>query len=595
MNDRFNHYWYKDIRNIVTLKDMLSSSVDLFGDNPAFWVKEKKGASYKSISYKLLENDVKAIGTMLAQMGVGKKIAVMGQGSYEWICTYLAIVNSGNIAVPIDKELSGAEIENLLKASECDTVFCTKGDCKKLYDIKGVENLIVMEIYGDRTDETANPVYTVKDFSRLKDKMQNSNVTLWKDLLLEGEELLKNGDTSFESIEIDPDAMTVILFTSGTTGIPKGVVLSHRNITSNIMDVCRVCHVKASDKTLSLLPIHHTYECTLGMLLILYRGASTAFCEGMKYIPQNMKEAENTIIIVVPRVLEMLHGRISKSVKKQGKEKLFRNMLNFNRRLKRLHINAGRKIFKSVIDEMGRKLRIVITGAAAISPQIYRDFEDMGLTILQGYGMTECTPLISGTPQKAERERYRKAGSVGVTVSTGETKVINKDESGIGEILYRGPNVMKGYYNIPEATAEVIDEEGWLHTGDLGFIDPQGWIYLTGRVKNVIVTATGENVYPEEIEEFVNQNEFIEDSMIFPHKTTEGENVGIQILPAMEPLSEKFGYEPNEEELNTFFKDLINELNQDLSVYKRIRDVFVRKEDFIRTTTKKIKRQDNMM
>ncbi len=595
MNDRFNHYWYKDIRNIVTLKDMLSSSVDLFGDNPAFWVKEKKGAPYKSISYKLLENDVKAIGTMLAQMGVGKKIAVMGQGSYEWICTYLAIVNSGNIAVPIDKELSGAEIENLLKASECDTVFCTKGDCKKLYDIKGVENLIVMEIYGDRTDETANPVYTVKDFSRLKDKMQNSNVTLWKDLLLEGEELLKNGDTSFESIEIDPDAMTVILFTSGTTGIPKGVVLSHRNITSNIMDVCRVCHVKASDKTLSLLPIHHTYECTLGMLLILYRGASTAFCEGMKYIPQNMKEAENTIIIVVPRVLEMLHGRISKSVKKQGKEKLFRNMLNFNRRLKRLHINAGRKIFKSVIDEMGGKLRIVITGAAAISPQIYRDFEDMGLTILQGYGMTECTPLISGTPQRAERERYRKAGSVGATVSTGETKVINKDESGIGEILYRGPNVMKGYYNMPEATAEVIDEEGWLHTGDLGFIDPQGWIYLTGRVKNVIVTATGENVYPEEIEEFVNQNEFIEDSMIFPHKTTEGENVGIQILPAMEPLSEKFGYEPNEEELNTFFKDLINELNQDLSVYKRIRDVFVRKEDFIRTTTKKIKRQDNMM
>lgn len=595
MNDRFNHYWYKDIRNIVTLKDMLSSSVDLFGDNPAFWVKAKKGAPYKSISYKLLENDVKAIGTMLAQMGVGKKIAVMGQGSYEWICTYLAIVNSGNIAVPIDKELSGVEIENLLKASECDTVFCTKGDCKKLYDIKGVENLIVMEIYGDRTDETANPVYTVKDFSRLKDKMQNSNVTLWKDLLLEGEELLKNGDTSFESIEIDPDEMTVILFTSGTTGIPKGVVLSHRNITSNIMDVCRVCHVKASDKTLSLLPIHHTYECTLGMLLILYRGASTAFCEGMKYIPQNMKEAENTIIIVVPRVLEMLHGRISKSVKKQGKEKLFRNMLNFNRRLKRLHINAGRKIFKSVIDEMGGKLRIVITGAAAISPQIYRDFEDMGLTILQGYGMTECTPLISGTPQKAERERYRKAGSVGVTVSTGETKVINKDESGIGEILYRGPNVMKGYYNIPEATAEVIDEEGWLHTGDLGFIDPQGWMYLTGRVKNVIVTATGENVYPEEIEEFVNQNEFIEDSMVFPHKTTEGENVGIQILPAMEPLSEKFGYEPNEEELNTFFKDLINELNQDLSVYKRIRDVFVRKEDFIRTTTKKIKRQDNMM
>lgn len=595
MKANFNHYWYTDIRNIVTLKDMLKSSVDLFGSNPAFWVKEKKGAPYKSISYKLLEKDVKAIGTTLTPGGTGKKIAVMGQGSYEWICTYLAIVNSGNIAVPIDKELSGNEIGNLLKASECDTIFCTKSECKKLYDIKGIRNLIVMELYGDRTDEGMKPIHTVKDFSKIQEKMTGSNVTLWKELLLEGEALLESGDESFENVEINADEMTVILFTSGTTGTPKGVVLSHRNITSNIMDVCRVCHVKNSDKTLSLLPIHHTYECTLGMLLVLYRGASTAFCEGMKYIPQNMKEAQNTIIIVVPRVLEMLHGRITKSAKKQGKEKLFRNMLSFNRKLKRLHINAGRKIFKSVIDEMGGKLRIVITGAAAISPKIYRDFEDMGITILQGYGMTECTPLIAGTPQQAERERYKKAGSVGVTVSTGETKIIKQDESGIGEILYRGPNVMKGYYNMPEATAEVIDEDGWLHTGDLGFIDPEGWMYLTGRAKNVIVTATGENVYPEEIEEFINQSEFIEDSMVFPHKTSEGENVGIQILPAMEPIVEKFGYEPVDEELNNFFKELINELNQELSVYKRIRDVFVRKEDFIRTTTKKIKRQDNMM
>lgn len=595
MKDMFNHYWYKDIRDIITLKDMLSKSAELYGSNPAFWVKEKKGAPYKPISYKLLVNDVKAIGTTLVKDGGGKKIAVMGQGSYEWICTYLAAVNSGNIAIPIDKELSGKEIENLLKASGCDTIFCTKPECNKLYNIDCISNLIVMEMYGDRTCEGMKPLYTVKDFSEIKDKMPKADVRLWKDLLLEGETLLKKGDSSFDNVKIDPDEMTVILFTSGTTGKPKGVVLSHRNITSNIMDVCRVCHVKTSDKTLSVLPIHHTYECTLGMLLVLYRGASTAFCEGMKYIPQNMKEAQNTVIIVVPRVLEMLHGRINKAVRKQGKEKLFRNMLNFNRRLRRMHISAGRKLFKSVIDEMGGKLRIVITGAAAISPQIYRDFEDMGITILQGYGMTECTPLISGTPQKAERERYKKAGSVGITVSTGETKIINQDESGIGEILYRGPNVMKGYYNMPEETREVIDGEGWLHTGDLGFIDSQGWMYLTGRAKNVIVTATGENVYPEEIEEYINQNEFIEDSMVFPHRTNEGENVGIQILPEMEALTEKFGHEPDEDELNTFFKELINELNQKLSVYKRIRDVFVRKEDFIRTTTKKIKRQDNII
>ena len=244
---------------------------------------------------------------------------------------------------------------------------------------------------------------------------------------------------------------------------------------------------------------------------------------------------------------------------------------------------------------MGGKLRIVITGAAALSPQIYRDFEDMGITILQGYGMTECTPLIAGTPMKAAAERYRKAGSVGVTVDTGETKIIDKDESGIGEILYRGPNVMQGYYKMPDETAEVLDEDGWLHTGDLGFIDPDGWVYLTGRTKNIIVTATGENVYPEEIEEYINGNRFIEDSMVFPHRSEEGENVGIQILPAAEEIEEHFGREPSHEELEVFFKEEINEMNQSLPVYKRIRDVFVRREDFVRTTTKKIRRQDNMI
>ncbi len=607
MKKKLEDYWYKDIREIITLKEMLDGSVELFADNPAFWVKEKKGAGYKAISYGLLKRDIAAIGTGLGFGKLspkatdgdapGKRIAVMGQGCYEWICSYLAIVNGGGVVVPIDKELSGAEIGNLLAASECDTVFCTYEECDKLEGIGRIKSLIVMEMYGDRTEADSKPIPAVSEsgLERLRRFLPDAEVSLWKESLMAGEELIANGDVSYENIGVDPDKTSVILFTSGTTGNPKGVMLSQRNITANIMDVCKICNVKTTDKTLSLLPIHHTYECTLGMLLVLYRGASTAFCEGMKYIPQNMKEAQNTVIIVVPRVLEMLHSRIRKSVRKQGKENLFRKILNFNRRLRRLHIEGGRRLFKAVIDEMGGKLRIVITGAAALSPQIYRDFEDMGITILQGYGMTECTPLIAGTPMKAVAERYRKAGSVGVTVDTGETKIIDKDESGIGEILYRGPNVMQGYYKMPDETAEVLDEDGWLHTGDLGFIDPDGWVYLTGRTKNIIVTATGENVYPEEIEEYINGNRFIEDSMVFPHRREEGENVGIQILPAAEEIEEHFGREPSHEELEVFFKEEINEMNQSLPVYKRIRDVFVRREDFVRTTTKKIRRQDNMI
>ncbi len=392
---------------------------------------------------------------------------------------------------------------------------------------------------------------------------------------------------------MDPEALTVILFTSGTTGNPKGVMLNHRNITSNIMDVCRIAHILESDKTLSILPIHHTYECTLGMLLVLYRGASTAFCEGLKYIVQNMKEAQNTVFIAVPLMLEMIYSRIWKQAEKQGKDKMLRKAIRINNRFKSIGIDMSRKLFSQVYKELGGKLRMVITGAAALSPNIYRGFEDLGITVLQGYGMTECTPLISGTPQSA-KERYRKAGSVGVPVRAGEVRIVGRDENGIGEILFRGPNVMLGYYDMPEETAKALSTDGWLSTGDLGFEDKDGWIYLTGRKKNVIVTKTGENVYPEELEAYVNDSPYVSDSMVFTSMRNNEETVGVQILPDMEFIQEVTGQIPDEDELYRMMKKVIGEINENLASYKRIRDVFVRKEDFTRTTTKKIRRQDNL-
>ena len=596
MKQNFDKYWYKDIREIVTLKDMLAGSVELYPKNPVFWVKKVRGGEYLPIHYPLLAHDVNALGTKLASMGLaGKPVAVMGQGCYEWIVSYLSVINGIGIVVPIDKELSGPEIGNLMRAAGTDIIFCTKAECKKLAGLPEIKTLVVMEFYGDRITEDEKPQTGIKDIDKFQALVPDAEVLLWRDLLAEGDEMLAAGDRTFLDAEVDPDKLAVILFTSGTTGNPKGVMLCHRNITTNIMDVCRTCNVHEDDKTLSLLPIHHTYECTLGMLLVIYRGASTAFCEGMKYISQNMKEAKNTYIIVVPRVLEMIYGRIQKGIQKEGKERVFNMAMGASKKLRSLGIDVRRKFFKSVLDELGGELRVVITGAAALHPTVFRAFEDFGITVLQGYGMTECTPLISGTPMSAPRERYKKAGSVGTTVMTGEIEIVDPDESGIGEVLFRGPNVMMGYYNMPEETAEVMEEGGWMHTGDLGFIDPDGWLYLTGRKKNIIVTKTGENVYPEEIEDFINTSPYIDESMVFPYKKDGEEIVGVQILPQMENIREALGHEPSDEEVESLLKKTIQEMNQDMAVYKRIREVIVRKEDFVRTTTRKIRRMDNMM
>ena len=586
---KFRKYWYEDIREIVTLKDMLKGSAELYWSNPAFWVKEKRGAEYKAVNYGLLQHDVNALGTKLVNMGLkGSRIAVMGQGCYEWIVSYLSVINGTGVVVPIDKELTGAEIGNLMKAGGCDTIFCTRNECKKLRGIPEVRRLIVMDFYGDRTDPSVEPEPT-----DLVEADPGVEVYSWRKLLLEGERLLEQGERGFMEAEIDPDEMAVILFTSGTTGNPKGVMLCHRNITSNIMDVCRICQVYESDKTLSILPIHHTYECTLGMLLVIYRGASTAFSEGMKYITQNMKEAQNTFIIVVPRVLEMVYSSILKAVEKQGKQKAFAALLKVNKGLRRAGINVSRTLFGTVLNALGGKLRVVITGAAALNPDILRAFEEFGITVLQGYGMAECTPLIAGTPGSAPKERYLKAGSVGTVVDSGEVKIVDQDEYGIGEILFKGPNVMLGYYDMPEETARVIEPDGFMHTGDLGYADKDGWLYLTGRKKNVIVTKTGENVYPEEIEDIISGYAAIDECMVFPYHDNGEETVAIQILPVKEVVETRLGHEATEEDLDKYFTDLVKEFNQRLAPYKRIKHVFVRKQDFVRTTTRKIRRQDN--
>lgn len=578
---------YHEIREIGTLKEMLDSSVQLYSERPAFLVKKEKGGEYFQISYAQIKNDIDALGTKLISMGLADaKIAVIGENCYEWIASYFAVVNGAGVVVPLDKELTRDEIYNLLKQAGCRAVFFTQSfeDYFTDYDI---EYKIKMKVYGDRTD-LSEELKTPAD-----NAFEPGQIILWEDLVAAGEQLVAEGNRDFLDMEIDRDEMKIILFTSGTTDAAKGVMLSHFNIASCIMDTCRIAYVTPEDRTLSILPIHHTFESTLGMSLVLYRGASIAFFEGLKYINKNLAEAQATILIGVPLIFESIYEKIWKQAEKSGKAGKLKKAIKLNRTLKSMGMDASRKLFKSVHEKFGGKLRMMITGAAGIDPNVLRGFEDLGFRMLQGYGLTECSPLVSGTPDFCNT--YAKAGSVGPSVANGEIRIIDKDESGIGEIIYKGPNVMLGYYNMPEQTAEVL-KDGWFHTGDLGFLDKEGWLYITGRKKNVIVTKTGKNIYPEEVEYYINRNKYIQESLVHGLFDEEADDtqVSAQIRPNYDAIYEEFGESFGEEEVDSLIKRVIAEINEKLPIYKRVRNIIVRKDEFIKTTTKKIQRHKNV-
>lgn len=576
--------WYEDIREISDLKDLLNSSAEIFADRPAFWIKKFKGDEYHPIMYRQLKKDVDALGAAMIAMGLkGRHIAVTGQGCYEWFVTYLAVVNGVGVIVPVDKEFDAAMVQNVVDTAECDTIFYTSGESKKIAQINGIKNRIKMEAYGDRISDEESFSYK-----------EEEGCTAWQKLLQEGYRLAeKNAPEYVEYIgaQIDKNVMAILLFTSGTTGAPKGVMLSHWNIAFDVMEIARAEEIRPDDITLSVLPIHHTYEST-GTMLFLYRGASIAYSEGLKYISKNMLEIHNTFFIAVPLLLETVYERIWKTARKQGKEKLLKNAIKLNNKARGLGINIGNQLFRSIRNQLGGKLRMVVSGAAAVSPEIVRGFDNFGISVVSGYGLTETSPMIAATPSFSEK-RYRKAGSTGICIKNGQMKIVNPDEDGIGEIWYKGENVMLGYYKMPELTAETI-VDGWFNTGDLGFFDSEGWLYIAGRKKNVIVTKNGENIYPEEIEDIINKYEEISDSMVYALERGGNEVVAVQLLPHEENITEKYGRKLSDEEIEKLMKKIISEVNDKLPTFKVIRDVTVRKEDFVRTTTRKIKRAANV-
>ena len=570
---------YHEAEKITSLKQMLKVSAEKYNERPAFLVKKEKGGNYEGIKYKQLKNDVDALGTALLNMGYGgSKIAIIGENCYEWITTYLAVVNGAGVVVPLDKELNQEEIYNLIATAECSAVFFTD-TYENIFKGHPINHKVRMKVYGDRTGLS----------EKLEEEPANEGIINWTSMVARGEALMQQGDSSFIDIEPDPEEMRMLLFSSGTTGNAKGIMLCHRNIASNLMDTRRIVQVTPEDRTLSILPIHHTFENTMGMLLILYSGASAAFCEGLKYVTKNFVEAQATILVGVPLIFESIYNKIWKQAEKNKLDGALRKAIKLNRFLKSLGFSAEKKLFKTIHESFGGRLRMVVSGAAAIDPNVLRGFEDFGIAMLQGYGLTECSPLVSGTPDYSDR--CRKAGSVGPAVASGEIRIDDPDEEGIGEIVYRGPNVMLGYYKMPEESAAVL-KDGWFYTGDLGFLDNEGWLYITGRKKNVIVTKTGKNIYPEEIELYVNRSKYVHESLV--HGVNEGDDagttVGIQIHPAYNIIYEEFGAEYDDACVYKLIKGVIKDINEKLPIYKRIRNVSIRKDEFIKTTTKKIKR-----
>lgn len=548
-------------------RELLKNSAEKFSDLDAFIIKEGKGADgkpvYRHVTYLDFEKDVQSFGEGMLKRGMsGKRIAVIGKNSYPWYMAYFTVMCGLGIAVPLDKGLPYEELENSLIKS--------KADCL-IFDHEHRE-LAERLIKESSTD--------VNTFISMDDEEGYESLTA---IMEEGIKARNDGEKGFEAMEADPEAMQVLIFTSGTTSKAKAVMLSQRNILSDIymMDKCE--DIKCGDVNMAILPYHHTFGST-GQTMMISLGVTTVFCDGLKYIQKNMCEYGVSVFICVPLLIEAMHAKIQAAIDKKGLRKKFETGLKISRALKKIHIDIRRKIFKDVLAELGGALRSVISGASALSVEALKGFMDIGIEVFQGYGMTEASPVIA-----AEGPAARKPGSIGYSMPGVETKVVDQNEEGIGELICRGPNVMLGYYEDEEATAETI-KDGWLRTGDLARVDKDGFIFLSGRKKNVIVLKNGKNVYPEEIEELIDALPYVAESMVYGERRKD-DGAEDDIIPAATIVydSEKLDATDEAAAKEKVQEDL-DRINDTMPSYKQIRRFRLTDEPMEKTTTGKIKR-----
>jgi len=558
-----------------TIKEVFLKSQEEFADRTFILEKFNPKEEFKEFTFKEFGDDVIALGTALINKYNLKdeRIVIIGETTYNWYLAYMAILCGVGIAVPVDKELPPNEIENVIERSRATAVIYS---AKKKDAIKKVEDNLPM----------------VKYFIQMySDEKLSGRTVGFNTILNEGKEMIKAGDNSFEKIEVDPEEFKVLLFTSGTTSNSKGVMLCNRNLAENINSVSAYVNLTKEDRLFSVLPIHHTYESTIGFLIPLAKGSSIAVCQGLKYIVPNLKETKPTALLAVPLLIESLYKKINATIEKSGKAGLVNSMIHVTNALKSVGVDIKKKVFAEIHENLGGNLKYIVSAAAPIDAKVGKWIQDIGIIFLQGYGLTETAPIAALTP-----EFDTKVGTAGKAVTCAELKIDNPNENGEGEILIKSKTLMLGYYEDQEATDEVIklDEEGnrWFHSGDVGYLDNEGFLYITGRCKNVIVTQNGKNIYPEEIELLLGKVSEIKECMVYG-KEVEGQKelvVSVKVIPNYEDIEEKHGKDLSEEQIYNIIWERIKEVNHTLTSYKAIKNLEIKKDEFVKTTTMKIKR-----
>ena len=542
-----------EVRPIENLKEMLYTSAATWPEKNAFL--EKRDGVYEGITFNQYLLDVEGLGTELCARGLlGKRVIVTGENCYAWALAYMTVICGLGVVIPVDKEIPPEEIANIANISEADAV---------IYSAK----------YEDKIKKIEKPL----DFICF-DELAG--------LCAAGREKINAGDRTYLDLEIDKHEMASLIFTSGTTGVSKGVMLSHHNITFNLTEMCQMIYIGPEDTFLSVLPLHHAYECTCGFLCQIYRGSTIAYCEGLRYIMKNMKEVHPTMILCVPLLIETMYHKIWANIRKNGMEKMVKKALAASNASRKIGIDLRKKLFSEIHETFGGKLRMMIAGGAAVDPDILKGLRDFGILAVQGYGLTECAPLAA-----VNRDKFYCDSSAGLATPNATLEIVDAAEDGTGDIRFKGENIMLGYYKAPELTAEVI-VDGWLYTGDLGFIDKDGFLHITGRRKNVIVTANGKNIFPEELETYLSRNPYVLESVVVgvPDETGRDYDIVAMILPDRERLDEENPDGYSEELVREKLTEAVKQANSMVQQYKRIKKFLVRNEEFPKNTSKKIKR-----
>lgn len=558
-----------DYLKINDLKDMLNKTGILYADRPAYKIKVEEG-KYQIYTHKEVRDMINNLGTALINLGLkGKRIAVIGENRYEWEIAYLSIVCGTGIVVPLDKSLPANELELLIERSDIEAIFYTKKYSDIIQNIKYSEKNKLKHLISMDSDENFEGIYSQKE------------------LIREGRKLIKEGNNEFLNAKIDPKEMEIMLFTSGTTSKAKVVALSHENICTNLMDIGSVLDVTQEDVFLSILPIHHVFECTVGFLFSLYKGAETVFCDGLRHIVENLNEYHVTVMACVPGIYERIFMMIRKKLEKQGKlEEILKN----EEKYKNSSMQKKKEVFKEIHNMLGGKVKLLISGAAALDKTIEEKYRLLGLNLVQGYGLTETSPVVAvGT------NKNYKLGSIGKTVPSVEAKLVDVNDDGIGELVVRGSSIMLGYYENEKVNKKSL-QDGWFYTGDLAKIDEEGYIFICGRKKSVIVLKNGKNIFPEEMENLVNKIEGIRESFIFGKIQSNDENnikINVKIVFDRDVMKDVYKVE-EDEDIYKFLSKKIKEVNQTMPSYKAIRGMILTEEPLIKTTTNKIKRQENL-